>query len=147
MRPIERQWANAVLSGFLVGELGSQHGAAPPLDDVDYSSGIASLIEHGNPIASTGVRLALATIVTSPLWHWGQRRTMLEMSPEERCAILSELVDHKLFAVRELAILMKIQAAMALFKSPAMRAWSGVVRSGDHGRRRLGLLSAVPGGV
>ena len=49
--------------------------------------------------------MALATIVTSPLWHWGQRRTMVEMSPEERCAILAELVDHKLFAVRELAIL------------------------------------------
>lgn len=145
MRAIEKQWANAVLSGFLVGELPRGEGAAPPLHDVDYSSGIASLIEHGNPIASAGVRMALATIVTSPLWHWGQRRTMVEMSPEERCAILAELVDHKLFAVRELAILMKIQAAMALFKSPAMRAWSGVVRS--DGRRRLGLLQTAPGGV
>ncbi|MBK6578186.1 MAG: hypothetical protein IPG17_18700 [Sandaracinaceae bacterium] len=52
MRAIERQWANAVLSGFLVGELPREQGAAPPLGDVDYSSGIASLIEHGNPIAS-----------------------------------------------------------------------------------------------
>lgn len=145
MRAIEKQWANAVLSGFLVGELGGEHGAAPPLHDVDYSSGIQSLIEHGNPIAAAGVRMALATIVASPLWHWGQRRTMVEMSPEERCAILAELVDHQLFAVRELAILMKIQAAMALFKSPAMRKWSGVVRS--DGRRHLGLLNAVPGGV
>ena len=84
MRAIERQWANAVLSGFLVGELPREQGAAPPLGDVDYSSGIASLIEHGNPIASAGVRVALATIVTAPLWHWGQRRTMVDMSPEER---------------------------------------------------------------
>ncbi|MBK6810255.1 MAG: hypothetical protein IPL19_10530 [Sandaracinaceae bacterium] len=145
MRAIERQWANAVLSGFLVGELPREQGAAPPLGDVDYSSGIASLIEHGNPIASAGVRVALATIVTAPLWHWGQRRTMVDMSPEERCAILAELVDHPLFAVRELAILMKIQASMALFKSPAMRAWSGYGR--EDNRRHLGVLRAVPGGV
>jgi hypothetical protein len=139
MIAIERQWAEAVLSGFTAGSVSS--GQAPPLEGVDYVHAIESLVEHGNPITAVGVRFALLAIATSPAWHWGERRTMVALSPAERAALLAELVDHPSFAVRELAILMKIQAAMALFGNPAMRAWSAYGR--DAGRPRLTQLRAV----
>jgi hypothetical protein len=141
MIAIEKQWAEAVLSGFTAGNVSG--GQAPPLDGVDYVHAIESLVEHGTPIASVGVRLALLAIATAPLWHWGERRTMVELSPDERAALLAELVDHPTFAVRELATLLKIQAAMALFGDPAMRVWGAYGR--DAGRPRLTQLRAAGG--
>lgn len=141
MIAIERQWAEAVLGGFSGGEL---CGQAPPLEGVDYVRAIESLVEHGNPISAVGVRLALMTIATAPMWHWRERRTMVDLSPDERVALLTELVDHPLFAVRELAILMKIQAAMALMGSPAMRTWTGYGRgAGRGGLTQLRVLGGV----
>lgn len=132
MIAIEKRWAEAVLSGFTAGGSGS---AALPLEDVDYPGAIASLVDHGNPISAVGVRLALLAMATAPAWHWGQPRTMVELEPAERVTLLTELLTHRTFAVRELAILMKIQAAMALYGSPAVRQASTYGRTA--GRRTV----------
>ncbi|MCA9576742.1 MAG: hypothetical protein R3B40_00675 [Polyangiales bacterium] len=134
MIAIEKRWAEAVLSGFTAGGAGDPR---LPLEGVDYPGAIASLVDHGNAISAVGVRLALCAIATAPAWHWGQPRTMVELAPEERAALLTELLEHHTFAVRELAILMKIQAAMALFGSPAVRLASTYGRTA--GRRAVHL--------
>lgn len=143
MNAIEREWAEAVLSGFLVGDMPQGAGSPPPLEGVDFPGAIQSLVTHGNPVASIGVRAALAIVATSPIWHWKQARTMVDLTPAERSALLTELVSDPRFAVRELAVLMKIQASMALFKSTAVRTWSGYGR--DASRRQLSVLRAVGG--
>ena len=140
MNALERKWAEAVISGFTLGTPGTAAREVPPFDGVDYAGALNSLIEHGNPVAALGARLALVTVATAPLWHWGERRTVVDLSGEERVRLLKELVEHSNFAVRELATLMKIQASMAMFRNPAMRTWAGYGR--DASKVRLSTWSA-----
>jgi hypothetical protein len=112
MLAIERSWATLVLSSFA----GSSH-AFRAGGDVDYFAAAARFMDAASEKACLGLRLAVLIAVTAPFWMWGRLRALSSFSPEERSRLLDELLRHRIFFVRELVLLLKLVACMAIFRS------------------------------
>lgn len=142
MFAFERRWAAAVMGGFAPpgGE-----GLAPTAGEVDWAESVERFLERANVKGRLGVRLGLLIAVTAPLWLWGRVRSAASLPGEERARLLDALLSHRVYAVRELALLLKLVACMALFRVPAMRERTGydpVSVGGASGMRALTVLSA-----
>ena len=135
MIELEKQFVDAVLGAFAVG--GSP--IAPRPGEVDYVGTIETLVTHSNPVGRIGVYGALWLVATGPMWLWRRPETILALTPDDRARLVEELVNHEQFAVREMALLMKIQAGMAIMGTASVRARTDydVPRSP---KRRLGVL-------
>lgn len=143
----EQKWANVVLDAFAQ-DPGARPGEsiAPVPGEVDYVGALESLMEHGNGLTRVGIRLALLLVTTAPTWH--QRRvgeTMTDLDVAARQSLLEELLEHRSFAVREFTVLLKIQSAMALMRSPSFRERTGYddARRARSDKRHL-TLTTVP---
>jgi hypothetical protein len=77
------------------------------------------------PLASLGLRLALWMVVLSPLWLLGRFATFSRLALRERTELLARLLRHTSGGVRELSLLLKFTAAVALLGTPSVRARSG----------------------
>lgn len=119
MLAIERKWARVVLSSFA----GSSEGFVPD-DDVDYVDAALKFTRAGSEKAALGLRFAVFMVVTAPLWTWGRLRRLSSLSAEERSRLMDELLRHRFFFVRELVLLLKLVACMAIFRSAEARARS-----------------------
>ena len=53
------------------------------------------------------------------------RASAARLSPEERARLLDALLAHRFYAIRELALLLKLVACMTLFRSTRLRAATG----------------------
>jgi hypothetical protein len=85
--------------------------------------------------AALGMRLAIWIVALAPLWVLGTVRTLVGIPLERRARLLGRLLSHRIYLVRELALLLKLNAAFALLGDPAVRSRSGF----DGGRRRFAL--------
>ncbi len=142
---VERAWASAVLPSFAGG---ASEVFSAPAEDVDYVAAYARFVGSAAPKARLGVRVALLLVMTSPLWLAGRLRSFAALELEERSALLERLSSHRLFFVRELCLLVKLVACMAIFRSPALRARSGydgakAGRASSSARRALPVLAAA----
>jgi hypothetical protein len=114
--------ANIVLASFAPeGEV----GLVPQPDEVDYSTTFATMLTHGTKLSRLGLTLALWIAWLSPLWLLFEPCTLGELEPTRRAEVLGRLLTHRWFAVRELTLLLKIGATLAMFASPTLRARSG----------------------
>jgi hypothetical protein len=127
MLAFERRWVRDILSSFAP-EGGP--GLAPRVGEVDYERAFMSLHGSARLIARVGMRIALWLIALAPLWLRGERRTLPALPSEARQALLARLLEHRVYAVREAAFLMKLCACLALFANDAVRARSGY--DGSH---------------
>lgn len=144
MLAFERRWAEAVLGGFATP---GAPGLAPRPDEVDWVRGVTRFLARASTKGRLGVRVGLFLVVTAPLWCWGQLRTALSLSAEERARLLDELLAHRWFAVRELCLLLKLVACMTLFGVPAVRARSGYDPAPTPAfapARRLAVIAQTP---
>lgn len=143
MTRIEKRWACDVLAAFAP-ERGD--GLAPKPGEVDYLGAMSRMLRGATPRAAMGLRLALWLVALSPLWLWGRITTLSGLAAERRSALLSQLLVHRSFAVRELTTLLKLAAAIALLGTASVRERSGydVVEASAEAesglRRRLPLL-------
>ena len=117
----EQAWAEAVLNAF-VGEGGS--GLTVKQGEVDYMSALTRMRERGTALAAFGLRVAIWMVATAPLWFFGRFVMFGTLARSERTELLSRLLTHHSFAVRELTLLLKLTAAMALFGTASVRARS-----------------------
>lgn len=128
----EKRWLTAIFEGFAppAASTSADVGLLQPRpDEVDWAGAFVQLNEGGSPIAQGGLRAAIHLIGTSPAWMGAGAATMDALPVEARAALLDKLAQHPLRLVRELTWLMKVQASMALFGTPSVRARSGYDRA------------------
>lgn len=117
----EQAWAEAVLTAFVV-------EGAPGLNvsqgEVDYLHALGRMRERGTALAAFGLRAAIWMVAMAPLWLFGRFVMFGTLARTERTELLSRLLTHKSFAVRELTLLLKLTAAMALLGTASVRARS-----------------------
>ena len=122
MMGFERRWAKHLLAAFAPHD---GAGLAPFEGEVDYLNAFGRMMREATPLAALGLRAALWMAALAPLWLWGKLTTISKLAVDRRTQLLRELLVHRWFAVRELSLLLKLCAAMALLGSPAVRLRSG----------------------
>jgi hypothetical protein len=122
MLSFEKRWATHLLAGFAPAN-GS--GLAPRRGEVDYAAVLMRMMREATPIAALGLRAAIWLCALAPLWLWGKLSTVSKLAVERHPDLLRELLSHRLFVVRELTMLLKLCAAMALLGAPSVRQRSG----------------------
>jgi hypothetical protein len=152
MMGFEKRWARAVLSSFAPGRSAgaSEQALAPKRGEVDYLSTLLRLMRESTPQAALGLRAAIWMAALSPLWLWGRIATVSRLAAERRPVLLQELLRHRSFVVRELTLLLKFCAAMALLGSPELRERSGYdspLSESDSGLRSRLPVIVEPGPV
>lgn len=140
---LETFWAGLVLPSFA----GTNVGFTVKDDEVDYLAGLARFMGSASEKAKLGIRFAFFLAVTTPVWIGGRFRGFASLSREERSEHLDAMSRHRIFLVRELCLLLKLIACMAIFRVPSTRARTGY--DGDparelpsRSRRALPVLSA-----
>lgn len=126
MTQFERRWVFAVLEAFA--PVGGP-GLAPREGEVDWVRAFTRMRESCTPRAQFGVRLALWMVALAPLWMCGRFATMAGIPVADRAIILDRLLEHRIFAVRELTMLIKIGASLGLIGTVSVRKRSGWVDS------------------
>jgi hypothetical protein len=163
MMGFERKWAVDLLSAFApdsssTASTGSSEPKvlAPLPGEVDYLAMFMRMRVGATKLAALGLRAALWIVALAPLWQRGRLQTLSTLSVPARSAALAALLAHRSLIVRELALLLKLCAAMALFAAPGVRARSAyddvnespANQSGlrlKHGARGLVVISEAPG--
>jgi hypothetical protein len=112
MTRLEEGWALAALEGF------SPPGEAPAApragDEVDYLGTLRAMASASTALGRLGLRLAVWLLATAPLWTLGRLTLLPSLPVAERGALLDRLLQHRRYAVRELCLLLKVVASMAL---------------------------------
>lgn len=121
MTRLELFWASLVLPSFA----GTEHGFRVRESDVDYLDGLARFMRAAGVKARLGVRFAFFLAVTAPLWLGGKLSGFSSLTRIERSELLNRMSSHRVFIVRELSLLLKLIACMALFRSTEARERSG----------------------
>jgi hypothetical protein len=143
MTRFEKRWARLLLAGFAPA---GGPGLAPLPDEVDYDRAVSRMRREGTPLAAFGLRLAIWIAALAPLWLWGKLATVTvsALAVERRAELLRELLVHRVFAVRELTLLLKLCAAMALLGTPSVRARSGYDHVQPAAEIESGLRTRLP---
>lgn len=119
------RWAAVVLSGFVVA---GAPGLAIEAGEIDWLGGTRDFLEKASPKGRLGVRVGLLLAMTAPFWMWGRLTTAARLAPEERARLLAALLEHRVFFVRELTLLLKLVGCMALLRPATVRARTGYDR-------------------
>lgn len=142
----ECSWAVDVLAAFAPSSPEART-LAPRDGEVDYLRTWHRMLHGSTPFARLGMRVALCMVAFAPFWLLGRFTTFSELARPERTELLSRLLRHTSHFVRELMLLLKLTAAVALLGTPSVRSRSGydnvqppasVAR--DPGRRALPVL-------
>jgi hypothetical protein len=122
MTHLEQTWTADVLTAF-------SHNAEPALTplpgEVDYVSAFKRMRRGSTALARLGLRAAIWMVALAPLWFLGRVATFSRLGRNERTELLRRLLIHPSFIVRELTLLLKLTAAMALLGTVSVRARSG----------------------
>ncbi len=145
---LEEAWALDLLAAFAppANEGPNAQLSALP-GEVDYLKTLRRMRALSTPLAAFGLRAAVWLLAWAPLWLDGRWLTSSRLQLSERCGLLRRLLAHKSFAVRELSLLLKLVASMALLGAPTVRARSGYdnveprVRAESGMRRKLPVLT------
>lgn len=121
----ERRWARSLLEAFAPP---GGAGLAPAEGEVDYVAGFERM--HGSFAgrAALGMRAALWIAALSPLWMWRRPWRVTKMPIERRTRLVTELLEHSVYFVRELTFLLKSAASFALLGTASVRARSNYDR-------------------
>ncbi len=111
MTRLEERWALAALEGF---SPPSGVPAAPRPGEVDFLSTLRSMVASSTRLGRLGLRLAVWLLATAPLWTLGRLALLPSIPVAERGPLLERLLGHRSYAVRELCLLLKVVASMAL---------------------------------
>jgi hypothetical protein len=132
MTGLERKWAIDLLSAFAPDSsfaptrcgIGDQKLLAPLPGEVDYLAMFTRMRVGATKLAAFGLRAALWIVALAPFWQRGRLQTLSSLPIAARSAALCALLGHRSLIVRELTLLLKLCAAMALFAAPGVRARS-----------------------
>ena len=97
----EQTWAEAVLTAFVVD---GSPGLNVKSGEVDYLSTLRRMRSGGTALAAFGLRAAVWMVATAPLWLLGRFVLFGTLGRAERTQLLSRLLSHNSFAVRDAAV-------------------------------------------
>lgn len=137
----EHRWIGTILPSFL----GSEGALAVRDGEVDYSTAMEAMESRGTPAARLGMHAALFLVVLSPVWMLGRAQTFDELPVALRADVISRMVSHRLYLVRGLATLLKLNVTLAIMRAPTVRARTGYDRAAAA-RRALPVVSATQEG-
>ncbi|HEX7477673.1 MAG TPA: hypothetical protein VF331_07690 [Polyangiales bacterium] len=149
MTRLEEAWTVDLLTAFAPPTEPTDQRLGPLPGEVDYLQTYRRMRRLSTPLAAFGLRAAVWLLAWAPLWQRGRARTFSGLQLTERSQLLGQLLVHRNFAVRELALLLKLVAAMALLGATGVRARSGydnvrpAARAESGVRRKLDLLPSV----
>lgn len=145
---LEERWLREVLSGFASdGDVGLSADG----HEVDWSRSFTTMARASNAQARLGMRAAIWLAGLSPAWLDHRAATLSSLDGSERAALLSRLLAHPSFAVRELTLLLKLQSSFALLGTHTARARSAFDRDRPppvdtpDGRTKLPVLGRAGG--
>jgi hypothetical protein len=141
MLSFEKRWATHLLAGFAPT---NGPGLAPRRGEVDYAGVVLRMMREATPLAALGMRVAIWIAALAPLWLWGKLATVSKLAVERHPDLLRELLGHRLFVVRELTMLLKLCAAMALLGAPSVRQRSGYDHVQASAKVESGLHARLP---
>jgi hypothetical protein len=116
---IERSLAPIVLSSFA--PLALPSGFSIGAGEVDWAGGLERFLKTASDKARLGIAVSLVAFFFAPFFVLGRFRTLARSSAEERAAAMERVLDHRFFLVREMALLVKLVACMAMFRVGALR--------------------------
>ncbi len=119
----ERTLSVVVLSSFA--PLQGSSGLSIREGEVDWVSGLEKFLTSASQKARLGVRFAMVLFFAAPLWLAGRFHTLSGASIEERAELMGRLLTHRVLLVRELALLIKLCACMAMFRVSSLRERTG----------------------
>ncbi|UJR80888.1 hypothetical protein [Sandaracinus amylolyticus] len=131
-------WAALVLSSFAPAD--DAGGLVKSGDDIDWGAAWSRFTSTMSAKGRLGAYAGLVICIFAPLLAMGRFATIARVSIEERARALDVLLAHRSFAIRELTLLLKIVACMAIFRSSAARERSGYDRPASP-KVRLPMLS------
>lgn len=120
---IERALAPIVLSSFA--PLALPRGFSVGVGEVDWTGGLDRFLGTASDKARLGIAVSLVAFFFAPIFTLGRFCTLAKATREERAAAMESLLDHRFFLVREMALLVKLVACMAMFRVSALRARTG----------------------
>lgn len=137
MRAFEERWAVSALEGFAPPR---ESGFSPEEGQVDYSATFRCMLGGASPRARLALRVGVWMLALSPLWLGFGRRTLRSLpllasppllsslSLRQRSRIFGRLLRHRFYLVRELTLIFKVIASMAIFQVAELRARAGYER-------------------
>jgi hypothetical protein len=120
---LERSLAPVVLASFA--PLATPGGLVVGESEVDWAGGLERFVGTAATKARVGLTLAMVAFFFAPMWALGRFRTLAASSAEERAAAMERVLAHPIFLVREMGLLVKLVACMAMFRVGSLRARSG----------------------
>ncbi|MDF1563585.1 MAG: hypothetical protein P1V51_11110 [Deltaproteobacteria bacterium] len=122
MRGFEERWAVATLGSFAPERAEPATGLlAPRPGEVDYLAALEAMMAGSNRLARFGLRLALWLVALSPLWAQRRLKTIAGLEGWQRTELLHRLLEHPVYLVRELCLLLKVVTCMALLQPGPVR--------------------------
>ncbi len=122
MFAFERHWALCTLEGFAPD---GPKGLAPRGERIEWMAAWDLMNGAGTSKGRLGTRLALWFIAFAPIWMFYSFHTIAGLPKERRAVVLDRMLTSKIWLFRELTLLVKLVASMALLGNAKMRAASG----------------------
>jgi|GEM_PF-1184635 len=141
---LETFWASLVLpsfagASFAEGEAGFTIGPT----EVDYLEGLRRFMAKASDKACLGIRFAFLLAITTPMWLGGRMKGFASLTPTERSELLDRMSRHRIFFVRELCLLLKLIACLAIFRTPGTRERTDY-DGPEPARRAAGMRRSLP---
>ena len=139
----EERAAEAVLGSLIAGP--PRPGAlAIRHEDVRWIDSLTRFMRAASAKARLGIRASLVIVWLAPVWMWGRLATLTTLAPAQRGALLDEMSRHRIFLIREMCLLLKLCACLAMFRDPEVRERSGYDPApvSSSGRRSLPMASS-----
>lgn len=141
---LETFWARLVLPSFAGASFAEgEAGFTIAPSEVDYVDGLRRFMAKASDKACLGIRFAFLLAVTTPLWIGGRMKGFASLTPTERSELLDRMSRHRIFFVRELCLLLKLIACMAIFRTPGTRERTDY-DGPEPARRAAGLRRSLP---
>ncbi len=123
---LERAIAPVVLSSFA--PLAMAGGFSIGVGEVDWNGGLDRFIGSASEKARLGIAVSMVAFFFAPLFTLGRFCTLAKATVEERAEAMERLLDHRILLVREMALLVKLVACMAMFRVTSLRDRTGYDR-------------------
>lgn len=141
----EKRWSRSVAQAQFGDEkVDSVHDARFPA--------LLNFFSMGSAQGLWAYRVGLLLIVTAPLWQFRHFKLFPRLPLEERASVLRSLLEHRWYAVRELAFMVKMSLVMLVIGDESVRSathydehpWEKEAISQSGERRRLLVLGGAP---
>lgn len=121
MYAFEKRWVTALLEAWAP----PGDGRFAPTGEVAYAPTFARMRANATALAGFGMRLALWIFAFAPIWRKGRLCLVTGLSLNDRTALFHDLMNSRVFFLREMSVLFKLVASLAMFTDPNFRARSG----------------------